>query len=165
MGLYSVSGETVAALKPGTFSERRQERDIQVWSDRNPALINDGKPMLSLGMELVTKYGLLDGNGTPVAAEMKRGRTPRDVVAQLIDYASFIAGLDWQAVEPHCQKARGRSTTGSTRKLSYNLDDDPEGAEGREGVSSSRSFASVGSLLLSPSDGRHDRLNGGPGIG
>ena len=114
MGLFSVSGETVAALVPSVISDRHVERDIQVWADRCPALINDGKPMLSLGMEIVTTYNqyldnlYLDGNGTLVVVEMKRGKSPRDVIAQVMQYGSYVSRLDWQAIEQFCQKRHGR---------------------------------------------------------
>ena len=35
----------------------------------------------------------LDSEGNLVVAELKRGRTPRDVVAQLLDYAAWVDGL------------------------------------------------------------------------
>lgn len=114
MGLFSVSGENVAALVPSVFSEKHVEKDIQLWADRCPAMLNDGKPMLSLGMEIVTTYGqyldnlYLDGNGTLVVAEMKRGKSPRDVIAQVMQYGSYVSRLDWQAIEQFCQKRHGK---------------------------------------------------------
>ena len=115
MGLYSVSGTDCAVLVPSTFSEKHVELDIQRWADHCPPLINEGKPMLTLGMEIVTGYGqyldnlFVDGNGTLVVAEMKRGKSPRDVIAQVMQYGSFVNKLDWSAIEKFCQKTHGRS--------------------------------------------------------
>ncbi|TWB45489.1 PDDEXK family nuclease [Nitrospirillum pindoramense] len=114
MGLFIVGGETAAPLVRVAFSDTHLERDVQVWVNQCPAMINAGCPMLPLGMEIQTKHGLsidnlfLDGNGTLVAVEMKRGRAPRDVIAQILEYASFIKGLEWDAVDQLSHKIHGR---------------------------------------------------------
>ena len=42
----------------------------------------------------------IDANGTVVIIELKRDKTPRDVVAQAIDYASWVVTLsDYQLIE------------------------------------------------------------------
>ena len=115
MGLFSVSGKECAALVPSTFADKHVELDIQIWADRCPALINEGKPMLALGMEIATNYNqyidnlFIDGNGTLVVGEMKRGKSPRDVIAQTMQYGSYVSRLDWDAIEKFCQKTHGRS--------------------------------------------------------
>lgn len=66
--------------------------------------------MLTLGREIVTRHGhaidnlFIDGNGELVALEMKRGRSPRDVVAQVLDYAAHVSRLEWADVDALCRK-------------------------------------------------------------
>ncbi|GAB6053169.1 hypothetical protein JCM17960_19890 [Magnetospira thiophila] len=60
--------------------------------------------MLSLGREITTTHGhyidnlFIDGNGTIVVAELKRGRATRDIISQVLDYAAFVNRLDWPQV-------------------------------------------------------------------
>lgn len=110
MRLFHASGDDVEVLAPVSFQSRHDEVRVQAWADSAPALLNNGMPMLSLGREIGTRHGhsidnlFLDGNRTVVAAEMKRGKTPRDVVAQVIDYAAHVSNLDWPDLERLCLK-------------------------------------------------------------
>ena len=58
-----------------------------------------GEDLLLLGQQVATAYGhaidilALDRDGNLVLLELKPGRTPRDVVAQVLDYASWAHGL------------------------------------------------------------------------
>jgi hypothetical protein len=115
MPLFSVADNAVETLTAGSFQASYAERDIQMWADRHPALVNEGRPMLSLGCEISTHHGhaidnlFLDADGCLVAAEMKRGKTPRDVVAQALDYAAYINGLGWPQVEALCLRRQGKA--------------------------------------------------------
>jgi RecB family endonuclease NucS len=81
--LFAVEGDVARPVQMRSFAERHTERRIQDWSDLNPAIINSGQPMISLGKEIPTSHGhfidnlFIDGNGVLVAAELKRGRSPR----------------------------------------------------------------------------------------
>ncbi len=118
MGLFQATGNAkdsvFAPLLPEKFAVQHKEDHIQAWVDTAPTVLNDGQPMLSLGRELVTTHNAyidnlyIDGNGVLVAAEMKRGRTPRDVLAQISEYAAYIDKLSWADVEAFCQKRNGK---------------------------------------------------------
>ena len=100
---------------PVKFGSDHKEEKIQRWADLNPAMLNDGQPMLSLGMEMMTNLGhaidnlYLDGNGMLVVCEAKRGKAPREVISQLLDYAAFVNDLTWADVEKYCKKRQGKS--------------------------------------------------------
>ena len=53
--------------------------------------------ILLIGRQVPTTYGkfvdllAIDANGHLVVIELKRNRTPREVVAQLLDYGSWVA--------------------------------------------------------------------------
>jgi Endonuclease NucS C-terminal domain len=61
----------------------------------DPTLV--GEPLLLVGRQVPTVYGgsidllAVDGEGYLCVLELKRDRTPREVVAQLLDYASWLA--------------------------------------------------------------------------
>nr|WP_281430418.1 hypothetical protein [Salinicola acroporae] len=66
----------------------------------------------------------IDANGTVIIIELKRDKTPREVVAQTIDYASWIAGLGTArssisiSTSPDATHARTRRWTRRSRPSS-----------------------------------------------
>jgi len=83
------------------FEERHSEEDLHKFLESDPSLIakgigqGDPSPTIVIGSHLKLDNGeldllLLDTEGELTVAELKRGRTPREVVAQLLDYASQI---------------------------------------------------------------------------
>jgi hypothetical protein len=58
-----------------------------------------------IGSQVITSYGkfidlmALDDEGNIVVIELKRDKTPRDAVSQLLDYASWVKGLVYEDVE------------------------------------------------------------------
>lgn len=61
------------------------------------AILNEG--WLLIGRNVLTAHNkyidllAIDGNGNLIIVELKRDKTPRDVVAQAIDYATWVKGL------------------------------------------------------------------------
>ena len=57
-----------------------------------------------IGRQVITKYGkrvdllAIDASGTLYVIELKRDRTPREVVAQALDYGFWVRQLDDQAI-------------------------------------------------------------------
>ncbi len=123
--LFTQSGESVRVLSPTSFQETHVEEDLQRWADANPHLLNEGAPMLSLGMEIQTRYDhwidnlFVDGNGCLVVAELKRGLTPRDVTAQVIDYAAHVSRLGWPEVDVQCRKRHGGTELDTAFRLCF----------------------------------------------
>ncbi len=102
--LFHVADGGVHVLRPVSFHKTHVEEDLQRWADANPHLLNEGTPMLSLGMEVVTHRGFsidnlfVDGSGCLVVAELKSGKSPKDVVAQVLNYAAYVSKLKWADV-------------------------------------------------------------------
>ncbi len=63
-----------------------------------------GLELLLIGRQVPTAYGhfidllALDPRGVPVVIELKRDRTPREVVAQLLDYGAWVRTLEREAI-------------------------------------------------------------------
>lgn len=81
-------------------AERRalsQERLIENWVADDPALL--GLDALIIGRQVATDHGkfidllALDRSGGLVIIELKKDRTPREIVAQVLDYASWVRTL------------------------------------------------------------------------
>ena len=111
---YDARRMRVFSVEPdGGFTEYEQlpfendhaEADLEQWLESNPGGILEDGPLLIIGRQVPTDLGKsidllgVDRGGNVVVVELKRDRTPRDVVAQALEYAAFAAGLDAAALE------------------------------------------------------------------
>lgn len=77
-----------------------KEVELEELLEKNPELILD-EPLLVIGRQNPTDLGkaldllAIDASGRTVVAELKKAQTPRQVVAQALEYASYIATLDY----------------------------------------------------------------------
>lgn len=84
------------------------EKDFENWLENSPAVLldnDDGSTVLWIGRQVsatvgdVGKYPDLigiDAEGNLVIVELKKGKTPREVVAQILEYASWGASLKYE---------------------------------------------------------------------
>ncbi|ACQ79750.1 conserved hypothetical protein [Beutenbergia cavernae DSM 12333] len=95
MGLWRIDGARPRRLTAGVLPT---EQTLESYLATDPSLL--GEPLLVIGRQVPTAYGkyidllAIDGDGNLHVLELKRDRTPREVVAQILDYASWVAGLD-----------------------------------------------------------------------
>ncbi len=88
------------------------EQRLHDWALRDISVIEDD--LLVIGTELETDVGgyvdilCLDRGGNLVVIELKRGRTPREVAAQVLDYGAWAHQLSGEAVEHLAQEYIGR---------------------------------------------------------
>ena len=93
IGLWRIDGEPVRVTAMPMPLEARLEQLIEA----DPAIL--GEPLLFIGRQVPTAHGKfidllgVDGDGDLHVLELKRNRTPRDVVAQALDYGSWIDTL------------------------------------------------------------------------
>jgi hypothetical protein len=73
------------------------EDALEDYIFRDPDILNDG--WLIIGRQVATDFGkfidllAIDGTGSLILIELKKDQTPREVVAQAIDYASWVQEL------------------------------------------------------------------------
>jgi hypothetical protein len=97
--LYKLSGDALVPMPPGRLSN---EEMIESWLARQPDLL--GLDILIIGRQLVTDFGGrvdllgIDADGDLVIVELKRDRTPREIIAQVLDYASWVSALSTRQV-------------------------------------------------------------------
>lgn len=94
MILWEVQGNSLVEMpKTGLDSEER----LEDWIAADSAIL--GLDVLIVGRQVETEFGGridllgIDRQGDITILELKRGRTPRDVVAQVLDYATWIVNL------------------------------------------------------------------------
>ena len=87
------------------FETDHEEAVLEEWLASNPdGILEDGR-ILIIGRQVRTDLGgfidLLgvDREGSVVVVELKRDRTPREAVAQALEYAAFAERLDIEALE------------------------------------------------------------------
>lgn len=79
------------------------EARIEKWIRDDIALINSN--LLIIGQQVPTEYGgfidllAIDPAGNLVILELKRDKTPRDIVAQVLDYASWVEKLGHDEIQ------------------------------------------------------------------
>ena len=84
-------------LNPVPLKGMDYERDLQEILAADLSIIDPG--LMVIGREVVTAYGqridilAIDSEGTLVVLELKRDTTPREVVAQLLDYGYWIRDI------------------------------------------------------------------------
>ena len=87
------------------FEADHAESDLEQWLESNPDGILEAGELLIIGRQVPTDLGKsidllgVDQRGNVVVVELKRGRTPREVIAQALEYAAFVARLDAAALE------------------------------------------------------------------
>jgi hypothetical protein len=78
------------------------ESRLQEWLARDISILDPG--LLVIGREVSTDFGgfidilCIDREGDITVIELKRDRTPREVVAQALDYASWVVDLSAERV-------------------------------------------------------------------
>jgi len=99
MTLWSVNnGKLMGLPKQRLDSEDR----LETWIANDPSLL--GLDVLIIGRQVITSFGkkidllAIDADGDLVIIELKRDKTPRDVVAQVLDYASWVKDLSSDAI-------------------------------------------------------------------
>lgn len=94
MRMWRIDGEEP---RPLTASVLPSEKDLHAFLKRDPSLL--GERLLVIGSEVTTPYGsrldllAIDVDGNLHLLELKRDKTPREVVAQILDYGSWASTL------------------------------------------------------------------------
>ena len=98
IGLWRLDAGMQRLSPSGMPSEKRLEDLIE----SDPSVL--GAPLLIIGRQVPTSSGkfvdllALDAEGAVHVLELKRDRTPRDVVAQTLDYGSWVQELSHEDV-------------------------------------------------------------------
>jgi hypothetical protein len=100
LGVWRLDAAGPRRLAPTPLAnEARLEKIIE----SDPSILGLG-PLLVVGRQVATAYGkyidllALDAEGNVAVVELKRDRTPRDVVAQALDYGSWIVDLGYEEI-------------------------------------------------------------------
>jgi hypothetical protein len=94
VGLWRVDGDKPVRL---TAKGVPLEQQLETMIEADPGIL--GTPLLLIGRQVPTDYGkfvdllAVDDEGNLHVLELKRDKTPREVVAQALDYGSWVRNL------------------------------------------------------------------------
>ena len=87
------------------FKEENYEKDLESWLESNPDYILEDEKVLIIGRQVTTNLGSvidllgIDREGNVVVIELKRDQTPKETLAQILEYASFVEDLSYAQLE------------------------------------------------------------------
>ncbi len=87
------------------FHVDHEESVLENWLESNSDEILEDSKLLVIGRQVTTNLGSIidllgiDREGNTVVIELKRDRTPRDTLAQALEYTSFVEELTDQLEE------------------------------------------------------------------
>jgi hypothetical protein len=100
MKLWQVQGKDLQEIKREALND---EQRLEDWVVKEPSIL--GIDVLLIGRQVTTaNYGridllAIDDEGNLVVLELKRDKTPREIVAQALDYASCVNDLSYEQID------------------------------------------------------------------
>jgi hypothetical protein len=113
-------------LKVVSSSKLNLEERLETWIEKDVSLISDG--ILIVGRQVETSYGGvidllgMDRNGDLVILELKRDKTPREITAQILDYASWVKDLSNESVSNIANKYLEPSSLETAFQKKFGID-------------------------------------------
>jgi hypothetical protein len=104
LNLWKVDGDSLTELNRVKLES---ENRLETWLAGDISLL--GLEVLVIGRQVQTSYGgridllAIDRHADLYIIELKRDRTPRDVIAQILDYASWVKSLEYDEIDSICK--------------------------------------------------------------
>jgi hypothetical protein len=104
-----------STLREITKSKLDREERLEEWLEKDISVISDD--LLVIGRQVPTDLGgaidllCIDRNGDIVIVELKRDKTPREIVAQVLEYASWVKDLSQDRISEIANKYFGGAIT------------------------------------------------------
>jgi len=106
MKIYKVNDDfSFHKFQEQDFKQNNIEKNLENWIENNPDSLLEDTNILIIGRQVLTKLGSyidllgIDKSGDLVVIELKRDRTPRDCIAQIIEYAADVNELTYDEIE------------------------------------------------------------------
>ncbi len=125
--MWSINKNGPRAIPPQKLD---LESRLEEWIQADPTLISND--IIIIGRQVKTEYGgiidllALDQEGNLVILELKRDKTPRDIVAQILDYGSWIEQLDAQEIQEIAEDYLGNKSLEEVFCEKFQVEELPE---------------------------------------
>jgi len=99
------------------FQDENRESDLEAILENNPEYFFEGSKVLIIGRQITTNLNSyvdllgIDNSGNIIVVELKRNKTPRDTIAQILEYASFVENLDYAQLNEIYQDYSGEDVS------------------------------------------------------
>jgi hypothetical protein len=112
IGVWEIISGKLKSIDTSMADSGHMEKNLEKWIKNYPIVL--GQDMLVIGEQTQTKSGPLDflgidKSGNLIIIELKRGKIPRETLAQSIDYVSDVASWDLDKINEICLKYSGIS--------------------------------------------------------
>ncbi|HPV99243.1 MAG TPA: hypothetical protein PLZ78_15530 [Spirochaetota bacterium] len=100
MQIWQIRDDQLVPLGKSTLD---LEKRLETWIEQDISLI--GIDALLIGRQVHTDYGgyidllAINADGELILIELKRSKTPRDIVAQSLDYGTWVYGLSFENIK------------------------------------------------------------------
>ncbi len=127
MTMYRVQSQEgrLEPFRSTAFDAHYQEKNLEDWLESNPEVLTDGEPILIIGRQVNTVSAgvldllALDAEGATIIAELKRVPTPRDIVAQVLEYAAWVDGLGGDGIRAIAEEYLSRQSPPQTLEQAW----------------------------------------------
>lgn len=103
--LFGIDDNDLIPYKEKDFKIDNTESILEDWFENNPVAVFEDEKVFIIGRQVTTNLGKsidllgLDKNGNVIIIELKREKTPRETVAQILEYASYVEELNYEELE------------------------------------------------------------------
>lgn len=107
------------------FKTENIESDLEDLLEKNPQYFFEESNILIIGRQIATNLNTyidllgIDKNGNAIIIELKRDKTPRETLAQIIEYASFVENLNYEQLNSIYQTYYGNETSLDKYHIEY----------------------------------------------
>jgi hypothetical protein len=111
--IWEIVKDSLQPVSAESFAANYLEKQLETWIATDPNILGE-RVLIIARQRAVPSVGRLDllgidERGSLVIIELKRDRTPRDAVAQALDYASWLQSADEQLIEEWAEQHLGKS--------------------------------------------------------
>ena len=105
MRVFKVEKSNLVSFIEQDFKIDNTEKILEDWIESTPSALFGYEEVYIIGRQVTTNLNKaidllgLDENGNTVIVELKRGKTPRETVAQILEYVSFVEDLTYKQLE------------------------------------------------------------------
>jgi len=114
MKLFTIDKDgKLVQFKEKNFAESNREIDLEIILEKNPEYFLENSNVLIIGRQVTTNLNTfidllgIDNEGNTVVIELKREKTPRETIAQILEYASFVEDLNYEQLNKIYQEYSG----------------------------------------------------------
>ncbi len=122
MRVFRIENNSLTSYKEEDFKIDNTEKVFEDWIENTSNAIFDNEEIFIIGRQVTTNLGKaidllgLDKRGNTVVIELKREKTPRETVAQILEYVSFVEDLTYGQLEEITSKYLGEEGLDLTEK-------------------------------------------------